>query len=309
MNTTPKVSVIVPNYNHSAFLKERIDTILQQTYQDFELIILDDCSTDDSVSIIESYRNNEHVTHIVLNEQNSGSTFLQWDKGISLAKGEYIWIAESDDAAHPEFLSTLVGQLESHPKAVLAYAHSLWVNEKGQVVNDKRHKINDGAVKVYDGLKFAHWAMLPCNNIYNASMVVFKRTVYDKVDKNFLQLQLFGDWKFWMGVCLQGGDIIEVRQYLNYFRRHNNKVTFKCAREGKDWPELMSVLRSFISQLGLKGIRLRIFRGRWTRDFNRSHVPNKEILAEQNKDIIKASKFDTYLYKVLQVLFNIYWYG
>lgn len=85
MNRSPKVSVIVPNYNHSAFLKERIDTILQQTYQDFELIILDDCSTDNSVSIIESYRNNEHVTHIVLNEQNSGSTFLQWDKGVSLA--------------------------------------------------------------------------------------------------------------------------------------------------------------------------------------------------------------------------------
>jgi hypothetical protein len=261
------------------------------------------------MSIIESYRHNPHVTHIVQNEQNSGSTFLQWDKGVALAQGEYIWIAESDDAAHPQFLSTLVEQLECHPKAVLAYAHSLWVNEKGQVVNDKRHKINDGAVKVYDGLKFAHWAMLPCNNIYNASMVVFKRTVYDKVDKNFLQLQLFGDWKFWMGVCLQGGDIIEVRQYLNYFRRHNNKVTFKCAREGKDWPELMSVLRSFISQLGLKGIRLRIFRGRWTRDFNRSHVPNKEVFAEQNKDIIKASKFDTYLYKVMQVLFNIYWYG
>ena len=306
---SPKVSVIVPNYNHSAYLRERIDSILNQTYQDFELIILDDRSTDDSMSIIESYRHNPHVTHIVQNEQNSGSTFLQWDKGVALAQGDYIWIAESDDAAHPQFLSTLVEQLECHPEAVLAYSHSLWVDEKGETVNDKRHKINDGAVKVYDGLKFAHWAMLPCNNIYNASMAVFKRTVYDKVDKNFLQLQLFGDWKFWMGVCLQGGDIIEVRQYLNYFRRHNNKVTFKCAREGKDWPELMSVLRSFISQLGLKGIRLRIFRGRWTRDFNRSHVPNKEILAEQNKDIIKASKFDTYLYKVLQVLFKIYWYG
>lgn len=132
MNTQPKVSVIVPNYNHQAFLKERIDTILQQTYQDFELIILDDCSIDNSVSIIESYRNNEHVTHIVLNDQNTGSTFKQWDKGVSLARGEYIWIAESDDAAHPEFLATLVGQLESHPEAVLAYAYSLIINEKGE---------------------------------------------------------------------------------------------------------------------------------------------------------------------------------
>ena len=75
MAYSPKVSVIIPNYNHSTFLTERIDSILNQTYQDFELIILDDCSIDNSVSIIESYRNNEHVTHIVLNEQNTGSTF------------------------------------------------------------------------------------------------------------------------------------------------------------------------------------------------------------------------------------------
>ena len=55
---SPKVSVIVPNYNHSAYLRERIDSILNQTYQDFELIILDDRSTDDSMSIIECYRHN-----------------------------------------------------------------------------------------------------------------------------------------------------------------------------------------------------------------------------------------------------------
>ena len=308
MNTQPKVSVIVPNYNHQAFLKERIDTILQQTYQDFELIILDDCSIDNSVSIIESYRNNEHVTHIVLNDQNTGSTFKQWDKGVSLARGEYIWIAESDDAAHPEFLATLVGQLESHPEAVLAYAYSLIINEKGEKIN-KKHNISDGTVKIYNGLKYAHWAMLPCNNIYNASMVVFRRDVYDKVDKSFMQYRYVGDWKFWMSVCLLGGYVVEVRQFLNYFREHYNKVTVKCAQEGRSWSEVVSVLRSFIPQLGLKGIRLQTFRGRWTRDFDKCHVPNKEIFAEQNKDIIKASQFDILLHKVLQTLFKIYRYG
>lgn len=150
-NMSPKVSVIVSNYNHSAYLKERIDSILNQTYQDFELIILDDCSTDNSMSIIESYRNNSHVTHVVQNEQNSGSPFLQWHKGIALAQGEYIWIAESDDAAHPQFQSTLVGQLVCHPEAVLAYSHSLWVDEKGETVNDKKHRLNNSSVFVYDG--------------------------------------------------------------------------------------------------------------------------------------------------------------
>ena len=93
-----KVSIIVPNYNHEKYLDERIQSILNQTYQDFEIIILDDCSTDNSKFVIEKFRNNEHVSHIVYNEQNSGSTFKQWERGFELAKGELIWIAESDDS-------------------------------------------------------------------------------------------------------------------------------------------------------------------------------------------------------------------
>lgn len=69
------VSVIVPNYNHAPYLKPRIDSIVNQTYHDFELILLDDCSTDNSREILESYRSNPHVTHIVYNEQNGRNTF------------------------------------------------------------------------------------------------------------------------------------------------------------------------------------------------------------------------------------------
>ena len=69
------VSVIVPNYCHEPYLKERLDSILSQTYEDFELIILDDCSNDRSRDVIEQYSSNPHVSHIVYNEKNSGSTF------------------------------------------------------------------------------------------------------------------------------------------------------------------------------------------------------------------------------------------
>ena len=108
----PKVSVIVPNYNHARYLKARIDSILNQTFQDFELILLDDCSTDNSVELLQSYAGHPHVSHIVLNDRNTGSPFLQWQKGIGLAQGEYVWIAESDDTAQPDFLSTTVAVLD-----------------------------------------------------------------------------------------------------------------------------------------------------------------------------------------------------
>lgn len=71
------VSVIVPNYNYACYLPERIASILNQTYSDFELILLDDASTDNSVSVLEEYRNNSHVSHIVVNEQNTGIPFQQ----------------------------------------------------------------------------------------------------------------------------------------------------------------------------------------------------------------------------------------
>lgn len=82
------VSVIVPNYNHASYLVARIESILNQTYQDFELILLDDCSTDDSREVLLKYKDNPKVTHLVFNEQNSGSPFIQWHKGVQLAEGE-----------------------------------------------------------------------------------------------------------------------------------------------------------------------------------------------------------------------------
>jgi len=95
----PAVSVIVPNYNHARFLRRRVETILAQTFQDFELILLDDCSTDDSRSVLRQYSSDPRV-RLEFNEVNSGSTFKQWNKGVRLAQGKYIWIAESDFVRH-----------------------------------------------------------------------------------------------------------------------------------------------------------------------------------------------------------------
>lgn len=99
----PKVSVIIPNYNHAQYLEERIQSVLSQTYTDFELIVLDDCSSDNSVEIIRnmSFAGKRDNVRFYFNETNSGNTYMQWKKGISLAKGDYIWIAESDDFSPP----------------------------------------------------------------------------------------------------------------------------------------------------------------------------------------------------------------
>jgi cellulose synthase/poly-beta-1,6-N-acetylglucosamine synthase-like glycosyltransferase len=83
-------------YRHytGRYLRKRIESVLNQTYPNFEIIILDDCSVDSSKKIIEQYQNEQSISHIIYNSKNSGSPFKQWQKGFELAKGEYIWIAE-----------------------------------------------------------------------------------------------------------------------------------------------------------------------------------------------------------------------
>jgi len=78
----PLVSIIIPNYNHARYLEQRLDSVFNQTYQNFEVIILDDCSTDNSLEIIEKYKDNPHLSLVVVNETNSGSSYKQWDNGI-----------------------------------------------------------------------------------------------------------------------------------------------------------------------------------------------------------------------------------
>ena len=128
-NYRPLVSVIVPNYNHERFLQERIDSILNQSYTHFELIILDDCSTDNSMEVINQYKDEPRLKMVVKNEKNSGSPFNQWNKGIRLAQGDLIWIAESDDACSPDFLATMVKKHLEHPDAVIAFCRSQIIND------------------------------------------------------------------------------------------------------------------------------------------------------------------------------------
>lgn len=77
----PTVSVIIPNYNHAPYLKERIESVTGQEYDDIEVILLDDCSGDNSREIIERYRSHPKVSQVIFNEKNSGTTFAQWKRG------------------------------------------------------------------------------------------------------------------------------------------------------------------------------------------------------------------------------------
>src|SRR5438874_12277656 len=84
----PKVTVVIPSYNHGRFLAARLDSVLNQTYHDFEVLFLDDASTDDSPEVFARYRDHPRLRS-VLNTVNGGSVFRQWNRGVREARGEY----------------------------------------------------------------------------------------------------------------------------------------------------------------------------------------------------------------------------
>ena len=234
----PTVSVIVPNYNHARFLRKRIESVLGQTYQDFELILLDDCSTDDSRTILSQYADEPRV-RLEFNEVNSGSTFKQWNKGVRLAQGKYVWIAESDDYADPRLLERLVPLFEAD--ATLAYAycrsHRVSADDKVNGFSDwflgehiDRHKWT--ADFSAEGREECSKYFVRCNSIPNASSVLFRRDAYEGIGGADEKLVFCGDWKTWAAMALSGGTVSYVAEPLNYHRFHTASVTERSERNG-----------------------------------------------------------------------------
>lgn len=238
----PLISVIIPNYNHAPYLKKRIDSVLNQTYKNIEVIILDDVSKDNSKEIIEEYRNHTKVSHIIFNEVNSGSTFKQWEKGINLAKGEWIWIAESDDFCESIFLETLIEQTIQYPTAGLSYCQSIFYNEDQNDLSPYRSTNNIiEFIKKEDYLKSK---LIPFTTLINASMAIFKKDLYNNIAKNYSNYKLAGDWIFWAEIGSKT-DVVINGKFLNYFRQHTVKVSHNTKKKGLNYPEEINVLNYF----------------------------------------------------------------
>ena len=295
---TPIVSVIIPNYNHAPYLKERIDSVLNQTYQDFELIILDDCSPDNSVEVIEQYRSNPHVTHIIVNEQNTRNTFIQWERGISLAKGQYIWIAESDDVADPQLLETLVVELMANPQAVIAFCHSQMIGSDSQPIDMTWHPHgSSGRIETYDGSWYNKKRMLVKNHIYNASMVVFKKSVFSAIPSDYQEYRYCGDWLFWTYVCMHG-QVIEVCRQLNRYRQHTNKVTAHSKMNGGMWRNLGGIMNKFVELFNLNTLQRHCLCGRWTKRFNKEAKAEDRSISTEYPHVYGGTALDIVLYEI-----------
>lgn len=306
--STPLISVVIPNYNYGRYLKGRIESVLNQTFTDYELILLDDASTDDSVKVMEEYKEHPKVSLLVVNDNNTGSPFQQWIKGILLARGTYIWMAEADDLAEPIFLETCVNYLNVHADTSVCFVGSKTINAAGEV---GKKDINHwgGRVKndysYFDGKEYAEHNLYWKNYIINASGVVFRREyALNLINSPFQTMRYCGDWLFWFEMAMQGG-VIEVYKNLNYFRMHEAKVTQKSHNMGGGVIEDMQVLKHIEQQLpNLSTYKKRLRRGLLYRKIKKGRYSKQRELElfSMMEETLTASFSDYRLERINQFL-------
>ena len=230
----PKVSIVLPNYNYARYLDERIQSLLDQTYTDFELIILDDASTDNSLEVIEKYTADPRVRTKFYSE-NSGLPYKRWNDGADLAQGEYLLIAGADDSCHPTLLEKLVEKLDAHPSVGLAFSQSWGIDGEGNRTHswknhtdslDKNRWANDFVDSGINELQY----LLFTNTIPNASAVLMRREIFLKAGKFDSQFKIVADWFLWSNL-LMISDITFVCEPLNYFRTHPNTVRAAATKD------------------------------------------------------------------------------
>lgn len=254
MQPRSSVSVIIPNYNHALYLKQRIESVLNQTHQNFELIILDDCSTDQSKTIIESYRNHPKVSHVLYNQQNSGSVFKQWIKGIELCQGDYVWIAESDDYASEFFLQETLSALQNDASLGMVFTKSLAVNEKGETINNTWEAKENRWEKLASFNNIIDKENLPLflvaqMLVENASSVLFRKSQLLAINLEELShYKNTGDRFTYIGIALNS-KILYMPQPLNYMRWHEHNTTKKNVENGNIHRDRLRVLNYYFERL------------------------------------------------------------
>ncbi len=247
----PRISIIVPAYNHSRYLRKRLNSIYSQTFQDFEVILLNDASTDETQIIFEEYQHHAN-THLYTNQSNSKSPFKQWSKGIHMAKSDLIWIAEDDDYCDNNFLEDMLPLLDD-PEVKLAYCQSYAIDETGKT----QFSYMDYYQHEFDN--FQRWAtpfqassnteinqgLGLINTIPNASAVIFRKFDLNAWEQKWLNSKLAGDWAFYLH-ALRDGQVAFNPKHINYHRRHPQTMTQKTKHADTRFREVAEVHRDVL---------------------------------------------------------------
>lgn len=223
----PQVSVILPNYNYARYLTERVNSILAQTMRDFELIYLDDASTDESNIVIRPFSQDPRV-RLHLFETNSGAVYRRWNDGAALATGDWLWFAGADDSAHPRFLERLLALAERHPTSAILYCRPAVLDGSGCLCSVHCNWCSETTSALEgDFFRAGHEAIEHLSkgcSLSNASSMLIRRDAFEEAGGFDVNLWGTADWDLYLHL-LHRHDIAYTAEPLAYYRHHGANVT------------------------------------------------------------------------------------
>lgn len=237
-----RLLVLVPSYRHAKYLPARMESILAQTWKgDMHVLVIDDASPDGTEEVLKRYEDRPNVT-IYRRPKNSGSPFSAWQDVAETANCEYLWIAESDDAAARGFLTGGVRAFEENPGAVLYYTHSWYTTSSDEICGHSLNYLRQQFPTIdwmrtqkIGGADYNNRAQIFGNALPNMSSALMKMDAFRKAfDKSYRRFRLAADWCF-VGRLAAQGDVLFDRRTDNYFRTHeatsraSTKLELTCA--------------------------------------------------------------------------------
>jgi len=217
----PKVTFIVPCYKLAHLLPDCINSILSQTFRDFEILIMDDCSPDNTPEVASSFQD-PRVIH-VRNDPNLGH-LRNYNKGINLSRGKYVWLISADDyLRRPYVLERYVNLLEEHPNVGYVFCPGVKVRG-GEEVNALDYSFHGERDAIFDGRKFLS-KFVRANTIVAASGCV-RKECYEKISIFPLDMPWGGDWYLW-AVFAFSYDVGYLAEPMVCYREHELSMTNK----------------------------------------------------------------------------------
>lgn len=251
MPNKPKVTVLMAVYNSEKYLKQAISSILEQTFSDFEFIIINDGSTDNSMTIIQSY--SDERIRFINNSLNRG-VIKTVNDGIDLAQGEYIARMDSDDICLPERLEKQVGILDAMPEIAMVSANVVLINTENEEIGFWDSNINAKTGKYI-------YRLLPKDNCIANPTVLIRSSTLKKYRYNENQ-KSSEDWDLWLRMASAGEKFFKLNETLVKYRIHDHSITVKFNKGGVYKIKAGVQMRFFIYELNhlrFNGFNLKVF--------------------------------------------------
>lgn len=258
MRFVPDVSVVVPCYNHAPYLAERLRSILGQTMPRFEVIFLDDGSTDGSFEVARTFAGDPRL-RLLRADPPTGNPFAAWSLGLAQIRAPLVWIAESDDACEPDFLAALVSLFSTVPDLGQAYCQSLVMDDTGRITRDLTGHteavdcLRWRADYVAEGLEECRRVLLLRNTIPNVSACLFRADALRAALPAATGYQICGDWAVYVALLAAGWRVAFRSAALNHFRRHEASHQSSLTRSGAEVIEMARLKRAMLAAFGGDG--------------------------------------------------------